>query len=198
MPISSLGNHLPGTPVMALMHRLMAAATLFVFVACASDAKVGQPSPTPLSVATPSIAATVGGLPTREPATLPVFPEEQAVLAALDRAGIRLTLIGASKFENLLGDNQRTRVFIQQAGAGGAGADVLFLAQPINGVRVCSSKNPDGFNRTEIFIGSRLVSSGEGSQVPFYSISDRYFIQAFGQSFSNALMTGLGTTTPPC
>lgn len=179
------------------MHRLMA-VTLVVVVACAPNTNAIQPTPTPTSAVTPSIAPVTGGLPKREPATLPVFPEEQAVVAALDRAGIQLTGIGASKFENLLGANQRARVFIQQAGGGGAGADVLFFAQPIDGVRVCSSKLPDGFNRTEIFIGSRLVSTSEGSQLPLYSINDRYFIHAIGQSFSNALMTGLGTTTPPC
>lgn len=172
--------------------------TLLIVVACAPDANAIQPSPTLMSGATPSIAPATSGAPKREPATLPVFPEEQAVVASLALAGIQLTVIGASKFENLLGDKQRTRVFIQQAGGGGAGADVLFLAQPINGVRVCSSKLPDGFNRTEIFIGSRLVSTSEGSQLPLYSINDRYFIHAIGQSFSNALKTGLGTTTPAC
>lgn len=127
-----------------------------------------------------------------------MFPEEAAVIAALDAAGIRLTLIGGSKFEDLLGDRQRARVFIEQSGGGGSGADVLFLERPIGGIRVCSSKTAAGLDRTEIFIADRLVSSGEGTQIPFYSVSDRYFIQAFGKRFSDALMTGLGTVTPPC
>jgi hypothetical protein len=127
-----------------------------------------------------------------------VFPEEAAVVAALDAAGIRLTLIGASKFETLLGDRQRTRVFIEAPGAAGAGADVLFLERPINNVRVCVSKTASGLNHYDIFIGDRLVDSGEGTQTVFYSVSGRYFIQAFGKNFSDALMEGLGTVTPPC
>lgn len=129
---------------------------------------------------------------------MPVFPEEAAVVAALDAAGIRVTRIGESKFETLLGDRQRTRVFIEAPGAAGAGADVLFLERPINNVRVCVSKAASGLNRYDIFIGDRLLSSGEGSQELFYSMSGRYFIQAFGKRFSDALMAGLGTVTPPC
>ena len=134
----------------------------------------------------------------REPATLPVLQEEAAVVAAIESAGIQLTLIGASKFENLLGERQRARVFIEQAGAGGAGADVLFLEQPVRGVRVCVSRMSSGLNRSEIFIGDRLVSSGEGTQAILYSVSDRYFIQAVGSRFHTALMRGLGTVEPPC
>jgi hypothetical protein len=125
---------------------------------------------------------------------LPVFPEEAAVVAALDAAGIRLALIGASKFETLLGDRQRARVFIETGG--GTGADVLFLERPIDNVRVCASQAASG-PRYDIFIGDRLVDSGEG-QTAFYSINGRYFIQAFGKHFSDALMAGLGTATPPC
>jgi hypothetical protein len=53
-------------------------------------------------------------------------------------------------------------------------------------------------NRHEIFIGDRKVSNGEGMQAVFYSVSDRYFVQAFGARFHEALMQGLGTVTPPC
>jgi hypothetical protein len=125
-----------------------------------------------------------------------VFPEEAAVIAALDAAGIRLTLIGASKFETLLGGRERTRVFIETPS--GDGADVLFLERPVSNVRVCSSKAASGLNHYDIFIGDRLVDSGEGTQTVFYSVSGRYFIQAFGKRFSDALMAGLGTVTPPC
>ena len=117
------------------------------------------------------------------------------MVAALDAAGIRVTLIGASKFETLLGGRERTRVFIETPG--GAGADVLFLARPVSSVRVCASKAASGLNHYDIFIGDRLVDSGEG-QTAYYSINGRYFIQAFGKRFSDALMAGLGTTTPPC
>jgi len=127
-----------------------------------------------------------------------VFPEEAAVVAALDAAGIRVTRIGGSKFFGLLGDRQRSRFFLGAPGPAGAGADVLFLERPINNVRVCVSKAASGLNRYDIFIGDRLLSSGEGSQELFYSMSGRYFIQAFGKRFSDALMAGLGTVTPPC
>ena len=136
--------------------------------------------------------------PSRNPATLPVFPEEAVVVAALGAAGIRVTRIGGSKFEAMLGKRQRTRVFIEAPGAAGAGeADVLFLERPINNVRVCVSNAGSGPNRYDIFIGDRLLSWQQGSQL-FYSMSDRYFIQAFGKRFSDALMAGLGTVTPPC
>lgn len=121
------------------------------------------------------------------------------VVAALDAAGIRVTRIGQSKFEPLLGNRQRTRVFSEAPGAAGAGgADVLFLERPINNVRVCVSNAASGLNRYDIFIGDRLSSFREGSQELFYSMSGRYFIQAFGKRFSDALMAGLGTVTPPC
>jgi hypothetical protein len=137
--------------------------------------------------------------PSRNPATLPVFPEEAVVVAALDAAGIRVTRIGQSKFQAMLGKRERTRVFDEAPGAAGAGgADVLFLERPINNVRVCVSKAASGLNRYDIFIGDRLLSSGEASQEVFYSMSGRYFIQAFGKRFSDALMAGLGTVTPPC
>jgi hypothetical protein len=146
----------------------------------------------------PAPSTTAAAIPKREPVTLPVLPEEAAVIAALDAAGIRLTSIGASKFETLLGERRPTRVFIEAPGASGAGADVVFLDQPVSNVRVCPSRAASGLNRYEIFIGDRLVDAGEGVQTVYYSVSGRYFIQAFGKRFSDALKSGLGTVTPPC
>jgi hypothetical protein len=146
-----------------------------------------------------SLALAEPPCPTRrEPYSLPVFPEEQAVMAALDAAGIKVAIIGGSKFEGLLGERQRARVFIERSGAAGAGADVLFLDRPIPGIRVCASRAESGLNRYEIFVGSRRVGEVEGTQVPLYSANDRYFVQAFGKSFHDAVMKGLGTVTPPC
>lgn len=145
-----------------------------------------------------SLGLSVPGCIWREPVALPVFPEERSVIAALEAAQIQLTLIGASKFEDLLGQRQRTRVFIEQAGAGGAGADVLFLERPIADVRVCRSRTSAGLNRYDIFVGDRLVSSGEGTQTIHLSINDRYFVHAVGERFHEALMRGLGTMEPPC
>jgi len=145
-----------------------------------------------------SLGLSVPGCTWREPMTLPVFPEEAPVIAALEAAQIQSTLIGGSKFEDLLGERQRARVFIEQAGAGGAGADVLFLEQSIGGVRVCATRTSAGLNRYHIFVGDRLVSTGEGTQTIFYSINDRYFVRAVGERFHEALMRGLGTREPPC
>jgi hypothetical protein len=47
-------------------------------------------------------------VPSREPADLPRFAEEQAVLQVLTAGGMRVELIGASKFETLLGAPRRT------------------------------------------------------------------------------------------
>jgi hypothetical protein len=134
----------------------------------------------------------------REPNALPVFPEEQAVMAALDAAGIKIAVIGGSKFEGMLGERQRARVFIEQAGGLGAGADILFLDRPIPDIRVCVSQAASGLNRYQILIGDRQVSDGEGTQAVLFSANDRYFVQAIGKSFHEALMKGLGTTAPPC
>lgn len=185
--------------VCLLMRRLVLAACL-VCAACTPITEMSAQSPGTSFVATPRVTAAAsagaGSTLSRDPATLPVFPEEAAVVAALDAAGIRLTVIGASKFETLLGDRQRARVFIAAPGAGGAGADILFLERPIDNVRVCASQAASG-PRYDIFIGDRLVDSGEG-QTAFYSISGQYFIQSFDKRFSDALMAGLGTVAPPC
>lgn len=187
--------------VCLLMRRLVLAACL-VCAACTPTTEGSAPSQATSVAATspvspgPSTAAAV--TPSREPVFLPVLPEEAAVVAALDAAGIRLTLIGASKFETLLGERRPTRVFIEAPGSSGAGADVVFLERPVSNVRVCFSKTAAGLNRYDIFIGDRLVDSGEGTQTVYYSASGRYFIQAFGKRFSDALMAGLGTVTPPC
>jgi hypothetical protein len=145
-----------------------------------------------------SLGLTVPDCLWREPETLPVFPQERSVIGALEAAQIQLTLIGASKFEGLLGSPRPARVFIEQTGAGGAGADVLFLERPIAGVRVCRSTTSAGLNRYDVFIGDRLVSSGEGTQAVLISMNDRYFIHAIGDRFHEALMRGLGTREPPC
>lgn len=137
-------------------------------------------------------------LPSRGPGASEVFAEEAAVVAALDAAGVRLTVIGSSKFERMLGDRQRARVFIEREGPGGAGADVLFLDRPMPDVRVCVSKAASGLNRYEIFLGERRVSDGEGVQSVSYSVSDKYFVQAIGNHIDEALMKGLGTKRPPC
>lgn len=120
------------------------------------------------------------------------------MIAALSAAGVPLTLIGGSKFETLLGDRQRARVFIERAGAGGAGADVLFLERPIDNIRVCQSTTTAGLTRSEIYIGPRLVDTVEGRQSASFSVSGRYFIMSSDKRFSDALMAGLGTVTPPC
>lgn len=181
-----------------LMRGLVLAACL-ICAACTPTTETSAQSPGTSFVATPRItpvpSAAAATTPSRDPATLPVFPEEAAVVAALDAAGIRLTVIGDSKFETLLGDRQRARVFIAAPGGAGAGADILFLERPIDNVRVCAS-NASG-TRYDIFIGDRLVDSGEG-QTAYYSINGRYFIQSFDKRFSDALMAGLGTVTPPC
>lgn len=181
--------------------RSLVLAAFLVCAACTTTTETSGQSPATSFVTTSPVSpvpSTTAAVITRSPATLPVFPEEAAVVAALDAAGIRLTLIGSSKFETLLGDRQRTRVFIEAPGAAGAGADVLFLERPIDNVRVCVSKAASGLNRYDLFIGDRLVDSGEGTQTVYYSVSGRYFIQAFGKRFSDALMAGLGTVTPPC
>ena len=63
-----------------------------------NNARSGAAAPPPARAST---------LPSREPSALPVFPEEAAVISALEAKGIRLTLIGGSHFDTSLGERQR-------------------------------------------------------------------------------------------
>src|SRR5436309_16075462 len=87
----------------------------------------------------PSVSPSTAVMPSREPAALPGYPEEQAVLDVLTASGMRVELVGGSKFDTLLGVARRARVFIGTLAGSRAGADVLFLYAPPVHARVCTA-----------------------------------------------------------
>lgn len=174
------------------MHRLVVA---LVLASCSPSIPV-----TP-SVSASAIAATAApSSPSpisdirRDPATLPVFPEEATVVQVLRGAGVHVSRIARSHYESFLGQRHRARIFLE----GSEGVDIVFLEEPIPGLRICVSAARSGFEHEELFIGDRLIGSGDGVEQHFYLISDRYFISGMGDRFRTALEVGLGTKPPPC
>lgn len=158
---------------------------ILLIVACSPNVVTSSPSPSPAA-------------PSREPASLPEFPWEREIVDGLRREGIDLGLIGGSKFETLLGPRLPARVFIVRAGAGGAGADVLYLDRPMGEIRVCSTQGNDGFWTYTVLVNGQVVSRGGGSQYVLYSMNDRFFAQAIGEGFDAALRKALGTSPVRC
>ena len=138
-------------------------------------------------------------VPSREPADLPRFAEEQTVLQVLTASGMRVELIGASKFETLLGTPRRTRVFIGTLQGSRVGAEVLFLDAPAGDVRVCKTAGSAyGFTKVVITVDGAPGSSGEGSQSMNFAVSDRYFVMSSDVRVRDALRDGLGLSEPRC
>jgi hypothetical protein len=138
-------------------------------------------------------------VPSREPADLPRFAEEQAVVQVLTAGGMRVELIGASKFETLLGAPRRTRVFIGTLQGSRVGAEVLFLDAPPGDVRVCKTAGSAyGFTKVVITVDGAPGSTGEGSQSMNFAVSDRYFVMSSDVRVRDALRDGLGLSEPRC
>ena len=147
----------------------------------------------------PSVSPSVAASPSREPAALQSYPEEQAVLDVLTASGMRVELVGGSKFETFLGAARRTRVFIGTLQGTRVGADVLFLDAPPGDVRVCKTAgSTSGFTKVVITVDGRPGSSGEGSQSMSFAVSDRYFVMSSDVRVRDALRDGLGLSEPRC
>lgn len=166
-----------------------------VVLAVLTSACAASVPATPSASASPSPTAVA--LPSRAPASLPELSWERQIVDGLRAEGVEVTLVGGSKFEGLLGALLPARVFIVRPGAGGEGADVLFLDRPMEEIRVCSSPG-ERLVTHSIFVGGRLVSRGEATQDVRFSVSDRYFAQAFGERFDQALRRVLGTSPARC
>jgi hypothetical protein len=153
-------------------------------------------------ISAPAVLATPGlptraATPSREPVDLAVLPQEQAVLDAFDKAGIALNLIGASKFESDLGVRLPARVFIVAAGS--EGADVLFVPPAgICDIRVCTGPGASGFTTSTVFVNGQRVSSGDSIRPVYYAMNSHYFVIAYDQRTSEALIQGLGLTPAHC
>lgn len=162
--------------------RLVVAALLAVSCAAPTGRALGPATPAPL--------------PSREPASLAELPWERDVIDGLRREGIDVALVGGSKFESMLGPRLPARVFIVRPGE--QGADVLLLDRSLGSVGVCTSQKDNGSWADTFTIDGRVVSRAEGSQRALYSVSDRFFVQAFGERFDEALRKVLVTLRPPC
>jgi hypothetical protein len=138
--------------------------------------------------------------PTREPATLPELPWEREIVDGLRREGIAVTLIGGSKFAGELGPVLPARVFIVRAGAGGEGADVLFLDGTMGDITVCTSQKEPQTNYWSytVSVDGYVASRGEGTQRVLHSVNDRFFVIAIGDRSDKAIRKVLGTTPPRC
>ncbi len=121
------------------------------------------------------------------------------MLQVLTTSGMRVELIGASKFETLLGAPRRTRVFIGTLQGSRVGAEVLFLDAPPGDVRVCKTAGSAyGFTKVVITVDGRPGSTGEGSQSMNFAVSDRYFVMSSDVRVRDALRDGLGLSEPRC
>jgi hypothetical protein len=155
-------------------------------------------SPVVPATVTPQASAVRVG-PSREPTDLSRFPEEQAVIDALTSAGLRVDLIGASKWEGFLGPKQRARVFIGDLNGRRAGADVIFLDAPLSEIRYCRLPDPQpGFRAWTLSVNGR-ATGGEGTYPTTVLYGPRHFVITFDEArVRDALRTALGLLEPPC
>ena len=179
--------------VVVLMRLRSVALVLVAIILSSCNAAV-----TP-AAASPSVSPSSVVAPSREPAALSRYPEEQAVLDVLTATGMRVELVGGSKFETLLGAARRARVFIGTLQGARVGADVLFLDAPPGDVRVCKTAgSAPGFTHVEITVEGRPGSTGDGSQSMSFAVSDRYFVMSSDVRVRDALRVGLGLSEPRC
>ena len=114
------------------------------------------------------------------------------------RKGSRSGRIGGSKFESFLGDRRDARVFIGASGQNGTGADVLWLALPLQDVRMCSSPSSPGFTKWSVIVDGRQLPGMEGSQAVYPLVGTRFFVLAWDRASAEALARGLGLSAPHC
>lgn len=164
-----------------------------------AGACAGGPQPAERAAsASPTATSVALAAPSRQPADLPRFAEEQPVVAALTAAGMRVELIGASKFETLLGAPRRTRVFIGSLAGDRVGTEVLFLDAPMGSVRICTTPDPaPGFSNTTIAVDGQQVATIGGSQPRYFGLSARYFVFSSDARVRDALLA-LGLSVPSC
>jgi hypothetical protein len=170
---------------------------MLLAASCLTPGPISRPTPTgsaERAASSPSPAAGVR----REPADLPVLPGESAVVAAFAQAGMPVRMIGASKFETLLGARRPARVFTAVAEWGAGGADVLFLEKSIGDVRVCAAPGSSGRTVYTISVDGRAADGIDAGQQVVFSIGPGYFVQAYDVRTNDALRQGLGLTAPAC
>ncbi len=154
-------------------------------------------SPVLSAAVTPQPSAVRVG-PSREPADLTRLPGEQPVIDALTSAGVRVDLVGRSKWETYLGTKRLARVFIGDLDGRRAGADVIFLDSPIGDVRFCKLPDPHpGFVAWTLSVNG-LGSRGEGSLPTTVLYGQRHFVIVHDSRIHDALRDALGLSEPRC
>ena len=121
------------------------------------------------------------------------------MIDALTSAGLRVDLIGASKWEGYLGTKQRARVFIGDLDGRRAGADVIFLDAPVSDIRYCRLPDPQpGFRAWTLSVNGRQTG-GEGTYPTTVLYGPRHFVITFDDArVRDALRNALGLSVPPC
>jgi hypothetical protein len=171
---------------------------LVVGASCVPAETAWRRTPGPTSEHAAGSPASVSGIQ-RDPADLLVLPGESSVVSAFARAGMPVRMIGASKFEGMLGVIRPARVFTAADTWGAGGADVLFLDEDIGDVRVCTVADAStGSSATSIYVNGARTDRGEWSRPVYYLMSDRFFVQAWDEPTRDALASGLGLTALGC
>jgi hypothetical protein len=164
---------------------------------CVQVETTDRRTPAPTSARAAAASSAVGAQ--REPTDLPILPGESAVVSAFARAGMPVRMIGGSKFETLLGGRRDARAFTAAAEWGAGGADVLFLEDSIDDVRVCATPGTTtGRTVYTIFVDGGQITTVDAGQLVIFSVGRGYFVLAFDVRMSNALRQGLGLDAPRC
>jgi len=120
------------------------------------------------------------------------------VIDAMTSAGMRVDLVGRSKWETYLGTKRQARVFIGDLDGRRTGADVIFLDSPIGDVRFCKLPDPHpGFVAWTLSVNG-LGSRGEGSLPTTFLYGQEHFVIAHDSRIHDALRDALGLSEPPC
>ena len=121
------------------------------------------------------------------------------MINALMSAGMRVDLIGGSKWESQLGATRPARVFIGDLHGRRVGADVIFLDAPVGEIRYCKLPDPQpGFMAWNLSVDGR-ESRGEGSASTTILYGQRHFVITDDDSrIVDALRNALGLSVPPC
>jgi hypothetical protein len=179
--------------------RVVLSAALVAAISCDAPTNTASSAPvvassTPLGVASPA--------PTRTPKP----DEDQLIVRALARAGIRLTSAFPSKFDWLFGSAApRSGTFQGVIDGTQVWADVHFLETPVDGIRACSFVDP---TRETAFVVSVMgypqalggtVTGYLGSAGPMYfAASDRFFVMTPDARVREALRSSLSLSVPSC
>lgn len=193
------GNRPQRRDVLLSVKRWLLTLTACLTLVAAVSCDFSGAAPTPTAQGTPVPATPSGTAETR-----PRPAEEQAVVTALANAGIRLSYLGVSKFDWVLGDAvRRSGGYTGTVEGTQVRADVLYLDAPVNDVTVCT-ESESGQTKFTVRVRGRVLgtspftgSSAFGVAL-YFAMSDRLFVMTSDVRVRDALMRGLGLTEPRC